>query len=330
MHRAVGARAARWRWRCAVASPAPRPRSSPRRRHAAAATRSTAAARAFARAEYQRAIEILRPLLYPEVRLESEGEIVQAHRMLGVAYLFEEQAATRRKREFRKLLELRPDYRFDPLLDPPRVVDFFNGVLKEEEATISGAGGQAQEARGRAGGAARSARPSALRAGATVVRYERNSLRRELHPVRRRAVPERPAAQGLDVPRRRVGAGGDLAGRRSRPTSRCTGSRRGALQRCSRSTPAAAAVLPGRQRSTARRRTRRQLLLRVQVGQRAAVLRGGDLGRHRRHPQLPAGGPLDGDGRRRPARRRRPPRPPLDQLRIRPCHPPASAAAWTF
>jgi hypothetical protein len=91
---------------------------------------------AFGRAEYARAIEVLHPLLYPDVLLDSEGEVVQARRMLGVAYLFENKPDDAR-REFRKLLELRPDYRFDPLLDPQRVVDFFNGVLKEEEATIA-------------------------------------------------------------------------------------------------------------------------------------------------------------------------------------------------
>ena len=91
---------------------------------------------AFARAEYGRAVELLRPLVYPEVRLETEGEIVQAHRMLGVASLFENDADGAR-REFRKLLELRPDYRFDPLLDPPRVVDFFNLVVKDEESELA-------------------------------------------------------------------------------------------------------------------------------------------------------------------------------------------------
>jgi hypothetical protein len=91
---------------------------------------------AFARGEYGRAVEILRPLVYPDVRLESEGEVVQAHRMLGVASLFENDTEGAR-REFRKLLELRPDYRFDPLLDPPRVVDFFNLVVKDEEAELA-------------------------------------------------------------------------------------------------------------------------------------------------------------------------------------------------
>jgi hypothetical protein len=91
---------------------------------------------AFGRAEYARAIDILRPLLYPEIHLDSEGDVVQAHRMLGVAHLFENQP-DEAKREFRKLLELRPDYHFDPLLDPPRVVEFFNGVRKEEESEIA-------------------------------------------------------------------------------------------------------------------------------------------------------------------------------------------------
>jgi hypothetical protein len=91
---------------------------------------------AFARGEYRRAVDLLRPLVYPEVRLETEGEVVQAHRMLGVANLFENKPDEAR-REFRKLLELRPDYRFDPLLDPPRVVEFFNLVVREEESELS-------------------------------------------------------------------------------------------------------------------------------------------------------------------------------------------------
>src|ERR1700689_2827194 len=91
---------------------------------------------AFGRAEYKRAIEILHPLLYPEVLLDSEGEVVQAHRMLGVSYLFQSQPEEA-NREFHKLLELRPDYRFDPLLDPQQVVDAFNAVVKEGETEIS-------------------------------------------------------------------------------------------------------------------------------------------------------------------------------------------------
>jgi hypothetical protein len=91
---------------------------------------------AYERAEYTRAIEVLRPLLYPEVRLETEGQVAQTHRMLGVAHLFEKQNELAAQ-EFRKLLQLRPDYRFDALLDPPQVVDFFNGVLRDYEGELA-------------------------------------------------------------------------------------------------------------------------------------------------------------------------------------------------
>jgi hypothetical protein len=129
---------------------------------------------AFGRAEYARAIEVLHPLLYPEVLLDSEGEVVQARRMLGVAYLFENKPDEAR-REFRKLLELRPDYRFDPLLDPQRVVDFFNGVLKEEEATIADMERRRREREKKAADI-RQREAARLRLPPTAVYYERHSF----------------------------------------------------------------------------------------------------------------------------------------------------------
>jgi hypothetical protein len=130
---------------------------------------------AFDRGEYARAIEILRPLLYPEIRLESEGQVVQAHRMLGVAHLFEKQNDLAAQ-EFRKLLQLRPDYRFDPLLDPPQVVDFFNGVLHDYEAELAKIEGRRRQAEVEER-RQRDARERA-RSGASVVErhYVRNSF----------------------------------------------------------------------------------------------------------------------------------------------------------
>jgi len=90
---------------------------------------------AFARGQYRRAIDVLRPLIHPDVLLESESDLVLAHRMLGVALLFENQPGAARE-EFRQLLELRPESRFDPLLDPPFIVDFFNGVLRDQQVEI--------------------------------------------------------------------------------------------------------------------------------------------------------------------------------------------------
>ncbi|HEX7507483.1 MAG TPA: hypothetical protein VF550_11970 [Polyangia bacterium] len=90
---------------------------------------------AYDRGEFARAVEIVHPLVYPEIRLQTEGQIVQAHRILGVAYLFENNQ-TEATHEFRRLLQLMPDYHFDPLLDPPVVVDFFDTVRKGYEAEL--------------------------------------------------------------------------------------------------------------------------------------------------------------------------------------------------
>jgi tetratricopeptide (TPR) repeat protein len=129
---------------------------------------------AFARGEYRRAVDLLRPLVYPEVRLETEGEVVQAHRMLGVANLFENKPDEAR-REFRKLLELRPDYRFDPLLDPPRVVDFFNLVVREEESELAVIEAKRKK-RDQELAIRRQREAERLRAQqAVIVRYERHS-----------------------------------------------------------------------------------------------------------------------------------------------------------
>jgi len=91
---------------------------------------------AYDRGEFGRAVEIIQPLLSPDIRLQSDGQITLAHRILGVAYLFERQEG-QAKAEFRKLLQLAPDYHFDPLLDPPEVVDFFNVVRKEYSAELA-------------------------------------------------------------------------------------------------------------------------------------------------------------------------------------------------
>lgn len=129
----------------------------------------------FDRGEYGRAIEILRPLLYPEIRLESEGQIVQAHRMLGVAELFQGDSDAAAQ-EFRKLLQLQPDYRFDPLLDPPQVIDLFNGVLRAHEAEVENLEAKQREAvRARQRDREQCEK---LRAGPTVIekRFGRNSF----------------------------------------------------------------------------------------------------------------------------------------------------------
>lgn len=137
---------------------------------------------AFARGEYARAIAVLRPLLYPEPLLESESDLVQAHRMLGVAHLFGNQPEDAR-RELTTLLDLRPDYRFDPLIDPPQVVDFFNALLRERQAQIAEL--EAKRRAAEADARRRAEREAAAaREPPTVIerRYERHSVAVALIP----------------------------------------------------------------------------------------------------------------------------------------------------
>src|SRR5207253_2649412 len=88
-----------------------------------------------------------------------------------VAHLFENQPREARL-EFRELLQLRPDYRFDPLLDPPRVVDFFNEVVKEQQGELTKA--EASRRKREADAAARRSAPPPV----TIIerRVERHSL----------------------------------------------------------------------------------------------------------------------------------------------------------
>ena len=204
--------------------------------------------------------------------------------MLGVAYLFENKPDDAR-REFRKLLELRPDYRFDPLLDPQRVVDFFDGVLKEEEAT-------SREMRARRRRERRSAARDASAPPRAAPAADRRPLRTAF--VRVNFVPfgagqfqNGERAQGLAVLRRGGGAGRGV-GRRRSPTNLALYGL--APHEVPRPEP------PDRRRSArridrpSRRRTRSSMLTGIQVVSGAAVLRRRDLGRHRRHPSLPTRG----------------------------------------
>ena len=129
---------------------------------------------AFERAEYKRAIEILGPLLYPEMLLDSEGEVVQAHKMLSVAYLFENKPDEAR-REFLELLRQRPSFRFDPLLDSQRVVTFFDTVLKEHQAEIARFK-KLKDERDAAIAAKNQRTLQQLQMPPAIVRYERHSL----------------------------------------------------------------------------------------------------------------------------------------------------------
>src|SRR5579883_1062531 len=43
---------------------------------------------AYERGDYEAAVQILRPLLYPAVALSDEQQVVQAHKLLGLSFFF--------------------------------------------------------------------------------------------------------------------------------------------------------------------------------------------------------------------------------------------------
>lgn len=83
----------------------------------------------FTHGQYDEAIVNLITLLDP-IRLDSENDIVEARRILAIAYYLTQErdkAAT----EFTKLLYLRPTYKLDPFLVAPPIIEFFEQLRKK-------------------------------------------------------------------------------------------------------------------------------------------------------------------------------------------------------
>ena len=85
--------------------------------------------------DYKKAIEFLLPTLYPTPSLRTAADQIAARRLLGLAFLFERNESSA-EREFLALLRLDPDFKLDPLLDPPPFVDFFNRVRTKYQEVI--------------------------------------------------------------------------------------------------------------------------------------------------------------------------------------------------
>ncbi len=79
---------------------------------------------------FSKAIELLDSLLYPQVQLTSEQNIVKAREMLGLAYFYTGRKDKARE-EFKALLYLRPKHRLDSFLVPPPAVRFFDEIWKD-------------------------------------------------------------------------------------------------------------------------------------------------------------------------------------------------------
>jgi len=100
--------------------------------HAAPEQELQEAARAYGRGEYQRVIQLVRPLLYPFIRLSSVDKVIQAYRILGISYIFEKDPEQAEK-QFMAILAHQPEHSFDPLVDPPAAAKLLE-ELKQRNA----------------------------------------------------------------------------------------------------------------------------------------------------------------------------------------------------
>jgi len=92
-------------------------------------------ARAYERSDFKQAIELIRPLLYPTIRLSQQDQVLQAHKLLGISHVFEKNR-TEAAKEFLAILSIRPTYRLDPLVDPASAVRQFEEVKKRNADKI--------------------------------------------------------------------------------------------------------------------------------------------------------------------------------------------------
>ena len=93
------------------------------------------AARTYARGRYKRVIKHVRPLLYPKIVLSDQGQVIRAHRLLALSYIFLKEKMLAEKHCL-EILSLRPQYKLDPVVDPVAAVELFDEVKRRNAARI--------------------------------------------------------------------------------------------------------------------------------------------------------------------------------------------------
>ncbi|MEE2789183.1 MAG: hypothetical protein VX589_17740 [Myxococcota bacterium] len=101
-----------------------------------AGERLTDAENSYLFGDYPRVVELVTPLVVPNILLAQEADLARAYRLLGLAHFFldEPQLA---QRFFERLIRLRPDSALDPVRTPPPVVALFNRLKAALAAEIS-------------------------------------------------------------------------------------------------------------------------------------------------------------------------------------------------
>ncbi len=93
------------------------------------------ASRSYVRGRYKRVINSVRPLLYPTIKLSDQEQVLRAHRLLALSYMFLKDKVQAEK-HFLAILSLRPQYELDPVVDPVAAVELFDEVKRRNAARI--------------------------------------------------------------------------------------------------------------------------------------------------------------------------------------------------
>ncbi|MGB0646980.1 MAG: hypothetical protein ACPGQS_07385, partial [Bradymonadia bacterium] len=91
--------------------------------------------------DYARVLRKIIPVIEPDLLLSDENKIARAYELAGLASFFLEDKESAR-RQFEKLIRLRPNFRLDPVKVPPPAISFFDQLrdqLKEDIARIRAA-----------------------------------------------------------------------------------------------------------------------------------------------------------------------------------------------
>jgi hypothetical protein len=90
---------------------------------------------AYERGDYEQAVKILRPLLYPSIELSTEESVLEAHRLLALSYLLLNKEPEA-EQEATALFSLQPSFQLDPVVDPPMAVHFFESIRQRQQERL--------------------------------------------------------------------------------------------------------------------------------------------------------------------------------------------------
>jgi len=90
---------------------------------------------AYQRGQYEAVEKRVYPLLYPNVELPSQDSVIEAHRLLALAYFFQKKP-TEARQEVLQILSLRPAFQLDPIVEPRVAVSFFENIKKEQQQRL--------------------------------------------------------------------------------------------------------------------------------------------------------------------------------------------------